>query len=194
MQDSLKKALKELLDRVSEQVRDDQVIDAFLAGGIATYLHLQKAGGPAAQEARYSEDADIHFERRLMLQDVPVVAYRDADNEERMLALDGSYSIDIGLRHPDCFEDADYLFASTNGRVRLHLLTPLDLAVTKVGRFQDHDRADIELMARAGLMDAVEFRRRATESLDYLATDPAMVRINIDEAGELIESVAHGRY
>ncbi|MEX2498754.1 MAG: hypothetical protein WD397_07755 [Wenzhouxiangellaceae bacterium] len=90
---------------------------------------------------------------------------------------------------PECFEDAEFLFASANGRVRLSLLSSVNLAVTKTGRFQDHDdRTDIELMARAGLLDRESFRQRAIEALDYLATDPAMVRINIDEAAELIEA------
>ncbi|AKS41173.1 DUF6036 family nucleotidyltransferase [Wenzhouxiangella marina] len=186
MQDSLQQALQELVDRIARQVRADQVVDAFLAGGVATYMHLQKAGGSAAESARYSEDADLHFGRSLILEDLPVVAYKDRDGDERMLALDGSYTIDIGLRHPDCFDDAEFLFSSANGRVRLFLLNPMDLAVTKTGRFQDHDRADIESLARAGLLEAEAFRERATEALDYLATDPAMVRIHIDEAAELI--------
>ena len=141
MQDDLVKALRELLDRISEQVRDDQIIDAFLAGGVATYLHLQNAGGPPAEEARFSEDADIHFGRSLLLQEVPVVAYTDSGDEERMLTLDGGYTIDIGLRHPDCFDNAKFLFASTNGRIRLNLLSPLDLAVTKAGRLSPPDNS-----------------------------------------------------
>lgn len=193
MQESMEQALQELLDRIAGQVRADQVLDAFLAGGVATYLHLQKAGGASAAAARYSEDADIHFGRSLVLNEVPVVAYRDRHGSERMLALDGSYTIDIGLRHPDCFQDAEFLFASENGRVRLCLLSPLDLAVTKTGRFQDHDRMDIELLAKAGLLEAEAFRQRATEALDYLATDPAMVRINIDEAAELISAASSGK-
>lgn len=190
MQKNLEQALRELLDRIAGQVRADQVVDAFLAGGVATYLHLQKAGGTLAASARYSEDADIHFGRSLVLGELPVVAYRDRDGGERMLALDGSYTIDIGLRHPECFDDAEFLFASENGRVRLYLLSPEDLAVTKTGRFQDQDRTDIELMARAGFLERESFRKRASEALDYLATDPAMVRLNIDEAAELIAEAA----
>ncbi|QOC24037.1 hypothetical protein IC757_08025 [Wenzhouxiangella sp. AB-CW3] len=186
MRDKLEQALHTLVDRISAQVRAGQEIDAFLAGGVATYLHLQKAGGQPAESARYSEDADIHFGRSLILSEPPVVAYADSEGKERLLALDGSYTIDIGLRHPDCFDDAELLFTSANSRIRLYLLSPLDLAVTKSGRFQDHDRMDIELMAQAGLLDAESFRQRATEALDYMATDPAMVRINIDEATELI--------
>ncbi|QKK02678.1 MAG: hypothetical protein HND55_08480 [Pseudomonadota bacterium] len=192
MESSLQQALHVLVERVSAQVRADHSIDAFLAGGVAIYLHLKKAGGQAAEAARYSEDADIHFGRSLILDDLPVVSYKDHEGNERMLALDGSYTIDIGLHHPDCFQDAEFLFASENGRVRLYLLSPLDLAVTKTGRLQDHDRSDIELLARAGLLGAQAFRQRATEALDYLATDPSMVRVNIDEAAGLIAAACSG--
>ncbi len=58
--------------------------------------------------------------------------------------------------------------------------------MSKVGRFEDHDRQDIMLLAKAGLIDAEAFRQRATEALDYLATNPAMIKIHIDEAVEMI--------
>lgn len=190
MQASLREALREMIDRISESVRPGQVVPAFLAGGAGTYLHLQKVGGPAAEQARYSEDADIHFGRALVFDRNLVVAYTDSDGQERMLALDGSYTIDIGLRHPECLDEAQFLFSSTNGRIKLYLLSPLDLAVIKAGRYQDHDRADLELLARAGLLDADAFRIRAVEALDYLATDPALIGIKIDEAIETIRSAA----
>ena len=78
-------------------------------------------------------------------------------------------------------------------RVRLYLLSPLDLAGTKAGRLQDHDKTDIELMARAGLIEAEAFRQRASAALDYLATDPSMVRISIDEAAGLIAGTLSGK-
>ncbi len=191
MQNGLLQALQELIDRISEFVRSDQVIPAYLAGGAGTYLHLQNAGGPPAEQARYSEDADIHFGRALIFDKDLVVSYENSRGEECLLALDGSYTIDIGLRHPDCFDDAEFLFRSKNERIELYLLSPLDLAVTKVGRYQDHDRKDIELLAEAGLLSAEEFRQRATEALDYPATDPTMVQINIDQAIEVIEKCSN---
>ena len=190
MESSLTAALQVLVDRIAESVRPDQVVPAYLAGGTATWLHLHKMGGSHADQARYSEDANIHFGRSLFFDRNIAIAYADDGGEQRLLSLDGSYSIDIGLRHPGCFEQAEYFLSSTNGRIRLYLLNPLDLAVTKTGRYQAHDRTDIALLAGAGLLDAENFRQRATEALDYLATDPAMVQINIDEAVELIEKTS----
>lgn len=184
-------ALEELVERVAKEIRPDQKVDAFLAGGTATWIHLQRAGGAVASEARFSEDADVHFNRRLVLDDDIVVRYAGAGDEDRVLVLDRTYTIDIGLRHPDCFDDAIHLLDSRNGRLRLHILSPLDLAVTKVGRFQDHDRDDISLLARAGLIEATAFDRRAHEALDDLATDPSPVKLNIEEASELIRNAGH---
>jgi len=181
-------ALEALIERVAESIRADRVIDAYLAGGTATYIHLQRAGGAAASKARYSEDADIHFVRGQGLADDIVVRYEGADGKEHVLALDRTYSIDIGMHHPDCLVDADHLLDSRSGRLRLHILKPLDVAVTKVGRFQDHDRYDIAVLARAGLIDAEAFAQRAREALDYLATDPKPVELNIAEATELIRN------
>lgn len=192
MKTGLMDALEELIERVAQSIRPDRVIDAYLAGGTAIYIHLQRAGGAAASEARFSEDADIHFVRGQGLADDIVVRYEGADGQEHVLALDRTYSIDIGMRHPDCLNDADYLLDSRNGRLRLHILKPLDVAVTKVGRFQDHDRYDISLLARAGLIDADAFEHRAREGLEYLATDPKPVELNIAEAAELIKTASMG--
>ena len=184
-------AVEELVERVAKAIRPGQVVDAFLAGGPATCIHLQRAGGVAASEARFSEDADVHFNRRLALADDIVVRYADTNGEDRVLVLDRTYTIDIGLRHPDCFDEAIHLLDSRNGRLRLHILSPLDLAVTKVGRFQDHDRQDISLLARAGLIESAAFEQRAKEALEYLATDPAPVELNIAEAAGLIRNARH---
>ena len=185
-------AVRELVERVSAAIREGAVVDAYLAGGTATFLHMDRVNSPQASEARYSEDADIQFSRSLVLGDDVVVRYEDDDGEERLLALDRTYTIEIGLRHPDCFEDAEFLFASSNGRLRLYLLSAIDLAVTKAGRFQDHDQQDIQLLAKAGLLRSDVFRNRAIAALDYLATDPAMIEINIEEASELIERARPG--
>lgn len=186
MERDLPGALEELVERAAEDVRDDQIVDAYLAGGSAIYMHLQRAGRALAGMARYSDDADIHFSRPLQFADEIDVRYTEQDGGERFLLLDRTYSIDIGLCHPDYFQSATPLYVSHNGKIRLHLLSPLDLAVTKAGRYEDHDRQDIQLLARAGLLDAESFRQRAMEALDYLATNPGMVRIQIDEAADLI--------
>jgi len=179
-------AMREIVERVSSRVRQEQSVNAFLGGGTATFLHLSRVRQSLALQARHSDDADIHFEQRLLLHDDIVVRYLDTKKHERVIVLDRTYSIDIGLRHPDCLEDAEYLFTTENGRAHLYVLSPLDLAVTKVGRFQHHDQLDIRLLARAGTLNADSFEKRALEALDNLATSTAMAQIHIDEAVVMI--------
>ena len=178
-------ALKEIIERVSETIKEGTVLDAYLAGGIATYIHVEsKLAGK--EPYRYSEDVDIYFARGLSLPDEIVVTYKDHDGEVRALMLDRNYNPELGPRHPDALTDATTLFHSRNGRIQLKILTPVDLAVTKSGRFQDHDREDIELLARCGLLEADAYEARAKVAVDYLATDPKPVLANIQDAVGLI--------
>lgn len=185
MNRSLKEALVEMVERISQTIREGTALDAYLAGGIATYMHTADKI-PPNDTPRYSEDADIHFQRGLVLADEVVVTYQDNACKERALMLDRNYTAHIGLCHPDAFDRAVPLFNSKNGRIRLKVLTPLDLAISKTGRFQDIDRQDIEVLARCGLLDADEFAKLANEALDYLPTDPKPVQANIRDASQLI--------
>lgn len=47
----------------------------------------------------------------------------------------------------------------------VRVLTPLDLAVSKLGRFPDQEQADIAALACRGLIDATSVESRATEAL-----------------------------
>lgn len=182
------KALHEVAERIALQLREGQTVKATLAGGMATYVHVLNTAPELAAAVRYSDDVDMHFSRPLNLPDEIVVLYHEPEGLARAITLDRNYSTAIGLCHPDALDDARPLMQSDNGRLHLHILTPIDLAVTKVGRFQDHDRQDIELLTRAGLLNAQDFRQRATEALDYLATDPVPVALNIEEAVKLIQA------
>lgn len=187
MKHSLREALEEIIERISKQVREGVTVDAYLAGGVAAFVHTSDKL-PAADQLRYSEDADIYFSRGLSIPDDIVVVYQDHYGAERALMLDSNYNPELGPYHPDAFARATPLFTSNNGRVDLKVLAPVDLAITKIGRFQDHDRQDIEALARCGLLDAEEFKKLAREATDYLATDPAPVLANINDAMELITS------
>ena len=47
--------------------------------------------------------------------------------------------------------------------------SPLDLAVSKIARYADHDQADIASLAAHGLIDADEVKQRANEAaINYI--------------------------
>lgn len=74
------------------------------------------------------------------------------------------------------------------GVLDVRLLSPLDLAVSKLGRFADHDREDIEALARHDLIDATSLRGRAEAALVAYVGDTARVQNTIDIACRIVDS------
>lgn len=156
-------------------------IRMYVAGGAA--LHLLTG-------ARVTEDVDATFSKKVMLGDDIQVSYRDPDGRARMVYLDRNYNDTLGLLHADAYRDSRAVAVPgvDSKRLQVRVLAPADLAVSKLARFTDQDREDIELLARLGLVDSATLRRRAEEALEDYVGDPATVRISIDVACRLIDS------
>ena len=73
-----------------------------------------------------------------------------------------------------------------HGQVRV--LAPLDLAVSKLSRFSDLDREDIETLAREKKIDAKSLRKRAEEALGGYVGDTATLKTTIDLACRLVDA------
>ena len=161
-------------------------VKMYVAGGAALYL---------LTGSRPSEDIDATFSRRLILGEDLEVAYRDADGRARILYLDRNYNDTLGLMHEDAYEDS--VPAAIPGvdpaLVEVRILAPLDLAVSKIARFSEQDRADIELLARTGRIDAKSLRRRAEEALGGYEGDLESARTSIDLAYRIAEDAARRR-
>ena len=183
-------AFTELARRIQEVVAHSPArvlpITMFVAGGAALHLHTG---------ARISTDIDAAFSHRIALPDRLESSYRDADGAARLLYVDTQYNATLGLMHEDAREDSLPLaLPGIDPKVLdIRLLTPLDLAVSKVGRFADIDRTDIETLAGRGLITARRFRRRAEEALGEYVGDLARVRGSIDFACRLIEDIEQRR-
>lgn len=158
-------------------------IRMYVAGGAA--LHLMTG-------ARVSEDIDAVFSRRILLGDDIQVSYRDADGRARLLYLDRNYNDTLGLLHENAYEDSRAVTIPGVDRdvIEVRVLAPVDLAVTKLARFSEQDRADIELMAKAGMISAASLRKRATEALGGYVGDLDALRTSVDVACRLIDAAS----
>ncbi len=154
----------------------------YVAGGAA--LHLRTG-------ARISEDIDGVFSRRLVLKDDLQVAYKGPDGRARLLYLDRNYNDTLGLLHENAYDDAERLeLAGTDpGVLEVRVLSPVDLAVSKLARFGDADREDIEILAREKLIDPGRLRKRAEEALKGYVGEVDAVRTSIDLACNLAAAV-----
>lgn len=116
---------------------------------------------------RVSRDIDASFSHRIALPENLEVAYRDADGAARLLYFDRQHNDMLGLMHEDAQEDSVPLtIEGTDANVLdVRLLSALDLAVSKLGRFSGQDREDIASLARRKLIQSARLRKRAEEAL-----------------------------
>lgn len=182
---ALIKALTEIVARIAGPLAEIAPtrlpIRMFLAGGAAVHFYV---GG------RVSEDVDANFSARMLLPEDLDVNYIDAHGKHRLLYFDRQYNDTYALMHEDARDDAVALtLLGVDPRViEVRALSPVDLAVSKLSRFEDHDRDDIAALARAGLISAVAVRQRANEALDDYVGGKDRVRTAIDLACRLIEA------
>jgi hypothetical protein len=76
--------------------------------------------------------------------------------------------------------------AGEGGGFRLSVLHPVDLALTKVVRFEAHDRADIEALARTGTFDAEALLLLGEEAMGDMVGDARFARLNLRDAAGLV--------
>jgi hypothetical protein len=176
-------AFRELALRIAAALTDVSAdalpIRMYVAGGAALHFHTGE---------RVSVDVDAVFSRRIALPDRLDVSYRDADGAARLLYFDRQYNDTLGLMHEDAYDDSLPLtLDGIDPRVLdVRILTPLDLAVSKLGRFSEQDRSDIAALARRGLVSASSLEARALEALSGYVGDIGRLRGHIDGAARIV--------
>lgn len=169
------------LDAKTIPEKFDGVVDAFLVGGAAVHIYTQY---------RVSGDLDAAFSHRLFIPNPPVMFY-EHNGARELVRLDNNYTEVLALMHPDWKDEA--IEADKIGRIQIKIISPTDLAVSKVGRLADNDRMDITELASAGLIDADAFEQRCNEALSYYVGHPSFVEYNIRDAVEIVRSCSPDR-
>jgi hypothetical protein len=169
------------IERALGTMRPAKPVIVCISGGAAMHFYT---GG------RFSKDIDAKFLARVLLDPADTqVAYRDADGRARLLYLDTQYSDTFALIHDHAYDDARpiRLEGVSPRRLDVRLLTPLDLAVSKLSRFATDDQNDIRALAAAGLIDAAALRKRAEEALPGYVGNLERLRNSIDLACRIID-------
>ena len=187
-QEAFNKVVARVQDHLSGARPDALPIRMYVAGGAA--LHVLTG-------ERVTEDIDATFSRKVLFSEEIEVSYRDPDGRARLMYLDRNYNDTLGLLHEKAYADSRPINVPGVDKniVEVRVLSPVDLAVSKLARFTEQDRLDIELLARKGLVDAASVRKRAQEALQAHVGDATPVRTSIDIACRLIDSQVqrHGK-
>lgn len=184
--DAFSRVIAKIVSRLKNVHPEQLPIKLYVAGGTALHMHTG---------TRVSVDIHGAFSRRLVIDDDLEASYRDVDGRVRLLYFDRNYNDTLGLMHEDAYAASKRLdLPGNNGKViEVRVLTPLDLAVSKLARYSDQDRDDIELLARDKLIDARSLRKRAEEALGGYVGDTGTVRTSIDLACTLVQAAGGGK-
>ena len=183
---ALARGLRELFKQLGDLLALTQPMNVYLAGGLGVYLYTG---------ARPSTDVDAEFDGRVLLPSDLVVDVTLENGERQVLYFDTNYNPMFALLHEDYQTDS---IPVDIGESPLHVrvLSPVDLAVSKIARFQDHDREDIAELVRCGLVTADEIEKRAQDALTGYIGAPGTVRRNIEGAvalGRRVEAERDGQ-
>ncbi len=169
--------LRELFKQLEERLALRSPIKVFLAGGMAVHLYTA---------SRVTTDVDAEFGSRVFIPSDLVVDVTLEDGTHESVYFDTNYNSSFALMHEHYLDDAIPLDLGTE-QIRLHILSPVDLAVSKIARFADSDKEDIAALVRLGLTTANEIEQRATSALAGYVGGQAMLLLNLRDA------VAHAR-
>jgi hypothetical protein len=181
----LRRAVGEIIHRISAHLPElQEPIRMYLAGGMAVHFFTGY---------RSTVDIDASFSHRLLLPKTEdlVVTYKGADGKPRMVYFDVNYNVSFALTHPDFEKDAMRVEGPefVDSKIDLYILSPVDLALNKVSRFERNDREDIAELARLNLIDVQELEKRTAEAIGYYVGNPSMLRLNLKEAADIIRSI-----
>lgn len=171
----LAQGLRDILTQLEARLSLTGPLDVYLAGGMAVHLYTAE---------RVTTDVDAEFAGRVFLPlDLAVDATLD-DGSSCTIFLDTNYNAAFALLHED-YRDGAVPIDFGLKHLRIHVLSPVDLAVSKIARFCDHDKEDIQSLVRHGLVTADEIERRALAALSGFVGGKSMLRLNINDAVNL---------
>ena len=169
---ALANALQQLLKQLESRLELSRPVNVYLAGGMAVHLYTA---------SRVTTDVDAEFGARLTIPNDVMVEVVLEDGSQQVVYFDTNYNSTFALMHEDYQEDSIPVDLGTD-QLRLRVLSPVDLAVSKIARLSDTDKDDIAALVRHGLTDANEIEKRANSALSGYVGGLNMLKLNLRDA------------
>lgn len=181
----LRQAVGEIVHRISDSLPVlKEPIKMFLAGGMAVNFYTG---------LRPTVDVDASFSHRILLPKAEdlIVSLDAVDGKAKTVYFDMNYNISFALMHPDFEKDAYKVVGNefTDSKIELRILSPVDLAVSKVARFEGNDKEDIAELARCRLITPETLQVRAMDALGYYVGNSSMLLVNLKDAVNVVRTV-----
>lgn len=175
--------MRELFLRLQDKLSLSQPVNVYLAGGMAVHLYTA---------TRVTTDVDAEFGARVFVPNDLMVEVTLEDGTSQVVYFDTNYNSTFALMHEDYLSDSIPVDLGLD-QIRVRVLSPVDLAVSKIARLADNDKEDIAALVRLGLTNADEIEQRATNALAGYVGGQAMLKLNLRDAVALARQVQSGR-
>jgi Nucleotidyltransferase of unknown function (DUF6036) len=169
---ALAKGLRELFEQLEQRLALNQPLAVYLAGGMAVHLYTS---------SRVTTDVDAEFGARVLLPNDLMVEITLEDGTAQVVYLDTNYNASFALLHEDYLDDSIALDLGLQ-HIQLFVLSPVDLAVSKIARWADNDREDVQALVRLGLTTANAIEQRAHAALVGYVGNQNMLLLNLRDA------------
>ncbi|MFW9619178.1 MAG: DUF6036 family nucleotidyltransferase [Sulfurospirillum sp.] len=182
MNTSLKDAVKEMMNVIAERIPNrykKEPVHVYITGGIAIHFHTA---------SRVSKDLDAIIDKNIAIPSKLKVIWVNEKGEFEELAYDHNYSPTLGIMHDAYEQRAIYQF-TIDEKLKVYILDPVDLIISKLSRFGEQDQDDIKRIIQNDLV--------SKETLEVLAKDairvagagrPETLKIHLDLALEMFDA------
>lgn len=176
---ALADGVRELFKQLEQRLALRTPLNVYLAGGMAVHLYTAN---------RVTTDVDAEFGGRIHLPNDLMVEITLEDGSPQVVYLDTNYNSTFALLHEDYLDDSLPVDLGVD-HIRVHVLSPVDLAVSKISRFADNDKEDIASLVRLGLTSADEIEERANSALAGYVGGQALLQCNLRDAVQLAHRI-----
>lgn len=155
------------------------IFQVIIFGGCAVHIHTQ-ARGSADVDAEVASHGYADKSEIIGLLNEEAYVFSDEAGVVQMLELDTSFNTTLGPLHEDYEDRVLQLMAQSNvANVEIYVASAMDVAISKLGRFGDRDRRDIQALLELPHVDIEEFERLAREAINYYVGDKTRILGNL---------------
>lgn len=180
---SLRNAVSTIVSRISDSLPDlKEPVKMFLAGDLAVNFYTG-----------YIPTTDFTtqatFSRRLLINPNDlIVSFVGSNQLKKIVYFDANYNTNFSLIHPDFENDSFRVLGDEfkSDKLQLHLISPVDLVLSKLARFKDNDREHVIAFALDKLVTTKLLNSRANEALECHLGNTDKLLFNLKEASKRI--------
>lgn len=152
------------------------VFQVIVFGGCAVHIHTQSRGSADIDAEVASHGLADKSEVIGILSGEPY-SFFDEEGVSQLLEFDTSFNTTLAPLHEDYVDRVTRLKTqSSSPFIEVFVASPIDVAISKLGRFAENDQADIQALLKLPLVDVLDFERLAKEAIDYYVGEKSRVQ------------------